>query len=225
VTGDVRDLLRTLPSRQLGAGDSYADLPHHFPLLHRVVEVVQPRSVFEFGAFLGYFLVTALAASPAVGRVAWVDNESAYGGSNQVVHGNVVGACGYEGRTDFLTESWQLLDREWQNRVAFQLVHVDGAHDREGCLRDLWLAQTVLAPQLILVDDYFRAGCPDVGPAVRDFAGWRGLELAVLETDGGTAILERGHRLIDRLVDAGLPVREPRGHESYHLWPAPKGAR
>lgn len=182
VYGDIRDLLVSLPHGSPNAATRYVRLDL-FTVRHELIRrlVPAPRSVFEFGALYGYFLVTALDAAPSIRRVGWVDDESHTPGSNAMALCNVV------------AESVMC----WSSRshippgLQYDLVQVDAAHSFEECLADLEAA-ALLEPRWIMVDDW--TAHPDV---VRATILWlhrqpEGLwELSEHETVNGLGLLTR----------------------------------
>lgn len=199
VHGDIRDVLEALPHHPWADhanGDHYVSsdiFPTKWEVLRR--EVPDARSVFEFGALVGYFLVTALDACPKIERVAWVDVEIAHPDSNDLCAANVVAAS--KGRKPFPRSRWfdkthphvlaHLLYTDGEARPAqYDVVHVDGDHSYKGCLIDLTLG-LAMNPQLLLVDDYQAIG--EVRAATDDFAQHMGLTVEAFETVNGLAVI------------------------------------
>lgn len=193
--GDVRDVLRALPYPP-DDGTRYALDTDIFTVRHALIRALdpQPRSVFEFGALLGFFLVTALDAAPSIAKVGWADTEQHTPDSNRLCDANLRDYCVSHSRPD--TEVW------WDNphrALAFNpprpydLVHVDGDHTDAGCLLDLARA-SMLKPRVIMVDDWLaETHRHDVQSAVRMWLReqvplWR---LDVYETRNGLAVLTR----------------------------------
>lgn len=179
--GDVRDSLVDLPHY----ADGYA-VTDIFTVRHRLIRELdpQPRSVFEFGALLGFFLVTALDAAPSIERVGWVDNESHSPGSNRACSENLASYLEPRGR-----DASVLFDTAACRAPRFgraDLVAVDAAHGHYDCLTDLVWALS-LDPRTIMVDDY--TAHEPVRDATRRFAAWQGLEVEEHETVNGLAVL------------------------------------
>jgi hypothetical protein len=176
---DVRETLANLPHPPTQAM-RYALDTDIFVVRHEIIRALDPppRSVFEFGALYGFFLVTALDAAPSIGRVGWVDNESHTPGSNQKCLENVLSV-----RPDV----------ELITAATADLMHVDGDHSFAGCLADLRTA-ALLGTRTLMVDDWtaelHRA---DIRSAVDEWlweepASWR---LDVYETANGLAVLTK----------------------------------
>jgi len=184
--GDVRDVLAALPHHR---GGEYwrTDM---FPVKHAYLAEHAPdaRSVFEFGALVGYFLVTALDACPGIERVAWVDSELHTPGSNLLCEANVRAALA--DRLGVRLNAWStsvlsyLAASHWRKR--YDVVQVDGEHSLHACLVDLSLA-LAMRPKLILVDD--TDAIAEVREAVELFAGYVGLEPEYHATVNGFAVL------------------------------------
>jgi len=184
--GDVRDLLQHLPHRF--DGDSYmvSDIfTSRFEILRSLDP--QPRSVYEFGALFGYFLVTAVAACPSIKRVGWCDNEVDIPRSNYYCDENVFSVrpevkrqCCFRREDAPTGETWDV-------------VSVDSGHSFECCLADLEAAEK-MRPRLIFVDDYTADGhAENIGPAVARYLEESAFpwELELLETVNGLAVLRR----------------------------------
>lgn len=199
--GDIRDLLEALPHHPDG-GHGYKTLPKLFPVRHRLIREFDPspRSVFEFGALVGYFLVTALDAAPSIERVGWVDNEHHTPGSNLFCEVNVC-ARGYDGqvwygfnRADVFTDPTLARERETFG-LRYDLVQVDATHTYGECYADL-CAAAALQPRWIFVDDW-DAHAKGVQPAVAEFLEHARVfydaefELETHETENGLAVLTR----------------------------------
>jgi hypothetical protein len=153
--GDIRDRLTELPYPP-NDGTAYA-LTDLFTVRHEIIRGLTPapRSVFEFGALLGFFLVTALDAAPTIRRAGWVDDESHTPGSNDLCRANIrhsrrstpMGSYwGHEWRTN-RGDLASLEHQQWD------LVQVDSDHSFEGCLLDLEIA-SAMNPRWIMVDDW-----------------------------------------------------------------------
>lgn len=151
--GDIRDVLVSLPHGDPYGGMSYVreDL---FTVRYDLIAKLdpQPTSVFEFGALVGYFLVTALDAAPSIVAVGWVDNESHSPESNRFCDENLRAYLTARGREDTL--AWYGRSRdEVPVTHRYDLVAVDSDHSYEGCLADLRAAHR-LNPRTIMVDDW-----------------------------------------------------------------------
>lgn len=183
--GDVRDVIRAAPAYYPGDGYSVMDL---FPVRFDIIAAMQPApvSVFEFGAYRGYFLLTACAAAPTIRRVGWCDNETDLPGSNDIVKENILWLRPHA-ETICYTEAYRsILYGE------ADLVQVDAAHGYANCLTDLiWAAE--LNPRVLMVDDYMAHDA--VRRATREFASWRGWHIEEFETVNGLAVLTKEGRL------------------------------
>jgi cephalosporin hydroxylase len=146
--GDIRDLLVALPFGDPDGKTNYvrADI---FPIRHQLIAELDPppRSVFEFGALYGYFLVTALDAAPTIRYVGFVDNESHTPDSNRMAAGNVWTVRG-------TAELEVFRDREEMlgSAARYDLVQVDADHSYAECLADLQAADR-LGARWVFVDD------------------------------------------------------------------------
>jgi hypothetical protein len=159
--GDIRDTLVRLPHGDPYGGMSYVrdDL---FTVRHKLILELDPppTSVFEFGALVGYFLVTALDAAPSIERVGWVDNESHSPGSNAMCEANVMATMGFSFNT---SEVWWGTDRDDVHEMyagdtfpqvpQYDLIAVDSDHSYDGELADLRAAHK-LNPRWIFIDDW-----------------------------------------------------------------------
>lgn len=205
---DVRDTLLALPHGDPHGGTAYvrSDI---FTVRHDLIRQLEPapRSVFEFGALYGYFLVTALeAAGDSIERVYWVDDESHTPDSNRMCMENLIWWSNHRIDLDARTRSliYQYgRDRDWPERFTtpaqFDLVSVDSDHSYEGCLADLHAAHR-LNPRWIFVDDWTsETHAADIQRATGDFiASTRSAEdrfgvytFAEHDTANGLAVLTR----------------------------------
>lgn len=184
--GDVRDVL--VNAKHWGHhGYATADLfTVRYDLIRELVP--QPRSVFEFGSLLGYFLLTALDAAPSISRVGWIDTETDVPDSNEFCLENIADYAERHGR-DNLDVFYDTRTRACLDFTQADLVQVDGAHSYPDCLTDLVWA-SMLRPHTIFVDDY--AAIDEVRRATDEFAAWRGLEVEYHETVNGLAVLRLG---------------------------------
>lgn len=188
--GDVRDVLAALPYPPAsGFGTSYA-LTDLFTVRHRLIKAMNPapKSVWEFGALYGYFLVTSLSAQPDMHLVGWVDNQSNDEESNKKCIANLESML--EHKLHYFRMSC-CTDREdaWGQ---WDLVQVDGDHSYEGCRSDLEIAAR-LRPLYIMLDDWTAGPHTDaVQSATMDWLGEQppmSWELTEHETVNGLALL------------------------------------
>lgn len=186
--GDVRDVLTRLPFYDGGHADGYASLDV-FTVRVPLLEHYWPQTVFEIGAYRGFFLVTALWTCADITRIGWIDNESHRSMSNTECAVNIVHYCHTVNRPPpdvwFDTEQWRI--PEFGDQA--DLVHIDAKHDYEDCLTDLIWA-THLNPRVIFVDDY-EAHEP-VRRATDEFAQWKDWTVDEYETVNGLAVLTKG---------------------------------
>lgn len=184
--GDIRDLIEALPEHAGGTGYRTSDI---FTEKHRWLRenVPDARSVFEFGALCGYFLVTACDACPDIRTVGWCDSELHTPGSNEMVVKNLRWQWAM---TPVEHRVRDLPHMAYSNRVLedgiYDVVHVDGEHTYRGCLIDLALA-LAMQPKAILVDDSHAIA--EVKAAIEDFCGYLGLEPEWFETVNGFAVI------------------------------------
>lgn len=206
--GDIRDLIEALPEHAGGTGYRTSDI---FTEKHRWLRenVPDARSVFEFGALCGYFLVTALDACPKIDTVGWCDNELHTPGSNEMVWRNLAETLRARDAHDDPTvdvEEWadarvriandrhdiecswwtSPRDLEITEAMRFDVVQVDGEHTYRAALIDLTLA-FAMRPRAILVDDSHAIA--EVKAAIEDFRGYLGLEAEWFETVNGFAVI------------------------------------
>ena len=192
--GDVRDVLVRLPREPWGSYQGSYVVSDLFPAKHRVLRELVPdaRSVFEIGALMGHFLVTALDALPDADTVGWVDPEQHTPGSNAAVHANLDAWQSTSGRR-VRREWWpKIVDRTTRPstsapRALWDVVHIDGAHSLEACATDLGYALG-LHPRLILVDDTI--AIREVRTAVEGFVTYTGLDVVWHGTVNGFASIE-----------------------------------
>lgn len=217
---DIRDTLVRLPHGDPYGGMSYVrdDL---FTVRHKLIGglVPAPRSVFEFGSLVGYFLVTAIDAldgrTGGIDRIGWVDNESHSPGSNAMCEANVMAAMGLTFNT---TEVWWGTDRDQVQRMyasdtfpkvpQYDLVAVDSDHSYDGALADLHAAH-LLNPRTIMVDDW-TAGShgDDIHAAVAQF-----LHDTRFDTpDSDDAIWEHAYNVDEYVTVNGLAVLTRKEH-------------
>lgn len=178
--------------------DTLAALPHFDPALHgyAVMDLFttrwqlirdldpQPLSVFEFGALVGYFLVTAADAAPTIHDVGWIDNEAHTAGSNKLCREDMEHYARGHGR-DF----WLWHDTAQTRSADFghaDIVAVDAGHSYTDCFTDLEWARA-LTPRVIFVDDY--KAIEPVRDATDAFARANGLEVEYHDTVNGLAVL------------------------------------
>lgn len=198
--GDIRDTIEALPVHAGGTGYRTSDI---FTEKHRWLRehVPDARSVFEFGALCGYFLVTALDACPGIQRVAWCDSELHTPGSSEMVARNLAWVKGDEDARihDGLAFIEGLDELHWSRSVrdvpslydhdlGVDVVHVDGEHTYRACIADLALAWAMVNEDgAILVDD--SSAIQEVREAIVDFCGYLGLEPEWHETVNGFAVI------------------------------------
>lgn len=189
--------LATLPHRLVG--DSYSQL-YLFAPKAEVVRIVKPKTVFEFGAYHGLFLVSALYGHPDIKQIGWVDTEHNHDGTNEMCAANIRHVA-----PD--VELWWRHDDHCAAPGFGQadLVHVDGDHSFHGCLRDLAFA-FLMDPQVILVDDHIPAHRP-VERAVAAFCEWQGLDYFVIDTVNGCAVIDLVGGLKQKVRRRGIPIR------------------
>ncbi len=135
-----------------------------YSALWRTVRDLNPRTVVEIGVRAGYSSWTILDACPDAEMVG-VDMDAAE-------HGGYVGAHQHAEKL-MAGKNWRLViaDSHTLDKLpidAPELCYVDGAHDTEGCLADLNLAERSGAKAL-LVDDV--TNLPSVWAAVKRFMG------------------------------------------------------
>lgn len=203
VYGDIRDTLVQLPHNPWGGYPGTYVVSDIFPtkweLLQR--EASDATSVFEFGALMGYFLVTALDACPRITRVGWVDTELHSPNSNRLCCENInawlrIGKTPH-GKRGRIERRW--FDKTYPDVLAhilhtrgaeapaqYDVVHVDGEHTYHACMIDLTLG-LAMNPRLLLVDDYQAIG--EVRSATDDFARYMGLQVEEVTTANGLAVI------------------------------------
>lgn len=182
--GDVRDVITTAPN-WYGKGHGYAT-SDIFTVRHKLIRELdpQPESVFEFGALLGYFLLTAVDGGSSINRVGWIDTEGDMPDSNKLCAENLADYCEKHDRD--LSVYYETQTRLCMGFGFADLVSVDGAHSYGDCLTDLVWAME-LRPKTIFADDY--KAIPAVKDAVDEFAAWQGVEVEYHETVNGLAVL------------------------------------
>lgn len=148
--GDIRDVLLALPHHPWANHDSGSHYvsSNIFPMKYLCLREEAPnaRSLFEFGALVGYFLVTAIHACPSLNLIGWADDESHCPGSNELCLENVRVAS--EGRQMWVRPSLKAP----MAHDHYDVVHVDGDHSYGWAVKDLSRALQ-MEPQLVLVDD------------------------------------------------------------------------
>jgi hypothetical protein len=189
--------LAKLPHRI--SGDSYSQL-YLFAPKAEICRIVKPRTVFEFGAYHGLFLVSALYGHPGIEELGWIDNELYLEGSNEMAAANVRSV-----NPD--VKLWWRHDDHCSAPGFGQadLVHVDSDHSFHGCLRDLAFA-LLMDPKVILVDDHIPAHAP-VERAVAAFCEWQELDYFVVDTANGCAVIDRVGGLKQKLRRRNIPIR------------------
>lgn len=152
--GDIRDVLATLPfPPDAGLAYAWSDV---FTTRHQIIAAIEPapRSVFEFGALRGFFLVTALDAAPSIVHVGWVDDETHTPGSNEMCAANLQRYVDRREQTGAYTTFGFVTGRDQiEAGASTDLVQVDADHSYEETLADLHTASR-LDPQTIFVDDW-----------------------------------------------------------------------
>lgn len=183
--------------------------PNYYPVYERVATVLQPRSVLEIGARLGYSLVALAHGSRRLRRFWWVDDESYLAGSNRDCAANLVHyfRTGRPESAAPLLRCAPALERlpdlpPW----GVDLAHVDGDHSYAGTLRDLEAVWE--RARVVLCDDY---RLPSVGRAVRDWAASRAAPYLVFDTPArGLVAWDRSPEARARflLLESRLPILE-----------------
>lgn len=179
---DVRDVIVSAP-HWYGPGHGYAT-SDIFTVRHPLIRDLAPRSVFEFGALLGYFLLTAVDAAPSINRVGWIDTEGDMPNSNTLCAENLADYAARHNRD--LTVFYETQTRQCLTFDHADLVQVDGAHSYPDCLTDLIWAME-LTPKAIFVDDY--DAIEGVARATDEFAAWQGVQVEHHVTVNGLAVL------------------------------------
>ncbi|MGE5191919.1 MAG: class I SAM-dependent methyltransferase [Deltaproteobacteria bacterium] len=157
-----------------------------------VMQLLQPRSIVEFGVRTGYSAFAFLTACPKT-RFVGLD-------ANVDAHGGFVGAIDHARRilapfdasiAEMTTAQYaKLLDGD-AVLPSYDLIHVDADHTFAGCTFDLDLS-LMLSPRHIVVDDYL--GIPDVAAAcdaffARNGDGWT--RIVVSDGHHGLVIFSR----------------------------------
>jgi hypothetical protein len=165
---DILTLMQGLPHKSPVYGSTawLAD-PQHYPVYARVWKALNPASIFEIGAFLGYSLAAAAAAVPTLQRVEWLDNESGHANSNNLALGNLLHARkqAFPG-TNLAVRAWKLA-KDARPTLPVDVVHIDGDHHYHPVTNDLEYALG-LNPEYIIGHDYELDGA-GVKQAVNDF--------------------------------------------------------
>lgn len=200
--GDVRDQLEHLPHHHGGNGYLYAEPNPLFPPRAALAKIVQPRSVFEFGALTGYCLCAfVLGAGGSVKRAGWIDDESHTPGSNEWCVENLA--------TVGIHDVWYSETRDDAPGYGkADLVSVDSGHTYEDCIRDLLLSAQ-LRPRVIVVDDYTAdTHAAEIQLAVADFCPLaRPADAFQVRTQNGMCVLVLDRRLANGDRSPGMLLR------------------
>jgi hypothetical protein len=152
----VIDRLKALP-HQHPDFSVWLENEDHYSFYYKIFQALNPDSVLELGTCLGFSLAAAAMALPAKDlHLSWVDDESYLPGSNELAWENIWGVFKgrFEGESPFHPlRYWTSPPPAGRVRGLYQLVHVDGDHSYDGCLKDLEYAEAV-RPQIILGHDY-----------------------------------------------------------------------
>jgi len=165
----------------LGGGHWVYDL---YPVRGDIARIVEPCSVFEFGAMLGWALVAfALGPEKPPTRIGWVDDESHTADSNRCVRENLrsIPALSHTRLSPYFNTFDALAFRQ------ADLVAVDSDHSLDGTMRDLLVAYR-LKPRVIVIDDM--DAIREVREASLNFARWLKLPLWHVGTHNGLGYLD-----------------------------------
>lgn len=119
-----------------------------------IASIIQPTSVFEYGALYGYALMACLYGSPrSIARIGWCDNQSHTRHSNTACKHNLEYAKTKLRTTASLQYCETTLDSLQMTDWQPELVLIDGDHTETGCLLDT-LAALQMRPEVLLFDDW-----------------------------------------------------------------------
>lgn len=149
----ARMLLAGLPHILPGdPGLAYFTAEDYYPVYAAMAHIVKPVSVLEVGVRLGYSLVALYRGYSDIKRIVGVDNEGGLPGS-QAAAGANLRAAGYAGDL-VLPVAYSQRYLDGVPRAAFDLVHVDGDHEFNWAVFDVWEAWKAVRPGgWLVVDD------------------------------------------------------------------------
>jgi hypothetical protein len=143
-----------------------------YKVKYLVAALVKPNSILEIGVRAGYSAAAFLTACPRA-RYLGLDFDRLPESQMQETHGGCPGFSFWAEkslRTHFPRATVSILGRNTQDhavglRSRRNLVHIDGDHSYQGCLRDLCQVEPIA--DWILVDDF--DFLPEVKRAVKDW--------------------------------------------------------
>jgi hypothetical protein len=181
---DVHEFLKTLPvTRNHVTGHDCTEgqwfrAPDGYPLYVRAARVIQPTSVLEIGAFLGFGLAAFLCGTDTLTRITVVDTEYYMPGSLKACAENLAFFAGEKRFVRSLEDA----------RGEYDLIHVDGDHTFAGALHQMAFAWG-LGPRVMLVNDY--TYLQDVRRATDAFAKQQSVPFKIWRTYRGWAVFAR----------------------------------
>lgn len=176
-------------------GDRYPQeiIDRYFAVYGGLVHKFRPRHMLEIGVRFGYTGIVCCAAALAAGverfEYLGIDDESYHAGSCQQANDNFR-IVGFHARCRALR--WNSFDGIPAKLGTFDLIHVDGNHDKHGVLNDLMNVWPILHQRgFVILDDYY---FPQIREAIDQW-----LEEFV-DSDNVVAVQfvedERGHAII-----------------------------
>jgi len=200
----VLDILRNLPCQHDAALGwlKRHDINNHYPWYAKIAAALEPASILEIGAFIGYGLVSFALGSKKLKRIEWIDIEEVQG-TNKMAETNLVSVF-----PKLEYQYWPSMKVATPS-LPVDLIHVDGDHYYDGCRQEIEYA-VKHQPKVIVGHDYYLI--QQVANAVRDFSAETGLRHWTLPefTHGLWVIpLQDKQQVIEKLSKAGVgPVNE-----------------
>ena len=144
---------------------------NYYPLYWKLAHALRPERVLEIGVRFGYSAVALCRGAGRIRRYRGLDNESYVAGCLEQARTNLARA----GIADTRSRCLLRVDTRREDATlhvepcTWDLVHVDGDHSYEGCLKDLRLVWPHVRDGGVVVADDYRANSGGVYQACQDF--------------------------------------------------------
>jgi len=170
-----------------------------------IAQMLKPKRILEIGIRAGYSAAAFLYQNPDATYVGMdlnlsIKGRGLWGGQKNFMHHATKMLGKLYPHATIQTYVMDSLGQEAKALVAseepFDLIHVDGDHSEEGCLKDLQLAATCIRPGGIILADDFKENPPwnraqtGVTAAVKKFTESSDWSYFALPSTTGEAVIQ-----------------------------------